>query len=52
MKKGNKIASKSQPKRQSAKRRAELDPKEVEAFFNRPIRKLEDLDRNLRKSYG
>lgn len=33
------------------KKRGELDPKETAAFLSRPVQKLEDLNRKLRKSY-
>ena len=33
------------------KKRAELDPKQAEAFLSRPVQKLENLNQNLRKSY-
>jgi hypothetical protein len=33
------------------KKRVEIDPKETAAFLNRPVKKPEDLNQSLRKSY-
>ncbi len=33
------------------KKRAELDPKQAQAFLSRPVQKLENLNQSLRKSY-
>jgi hypothetical protein len=33
------------------RKRVEIDPNETAAFLNRPVKKTENLNQNLRKSY-